>query len=60
MHGGADKSVDPVQTLALAGLLQKSGKSYELIIFNGDNHTLSRNQIDRDARAVAWFKKHIK
>jgi len=60
MHGGADKSVDPAQTLALAGLLQKSGKSYELIIFNGDNHTLSRNQIERDARAVAWFKKHIK
>jgi dipeptidyl aminopeptidase/acylaminoacyl peptidase len=60
MHGGADKSVDPAQTLNLAQLLQKAGKSYELVIYNGDNHTLNKNQLDRDARAAAWFKKHIK
>ncbi len=60
MHGGADKSVDPIQTLNFAQLLQKSGKSYELMIYNGDNHTLTGNQKDRDARAIAWFKKHIK
>lgn len=60
MHGGADNSVDPMQTLNLAQLLQKLNKSYELVIYNGDNHILSKNQKDRDARAIAWFKKHIK
>lgn len=60
MHGGADKSVNPLQTLNLAQLLQKSKKDYELIIFNGDNHTLTKNQKERDAKAVAWFKKHLK
>lgn len=60
MHGGADSSVDPMQTLNLAQLLQKLNRSYELMIYHGDNHVLSRNQKDRDARAVAWFKKHIR
>jgi dipeptidyl aminopeptidase/acylaminoacyl peptidase len=60
MHGGADKSVNPLQTLNFAQLLQKAGKSYELVIYGGDNHILSRNQKDRDARTVAWFKKYLK
>lgn len=60
MHGGVDKSVDPIQTLNLAQLLQKLGKNYELVIYSGDDHILSKNQKDRDARAIAWFKKHIK
>jgi len=60
MHGGADQSVDPLQTLNFAQILQKLGKNYELIIYSGDNHVLSKNQKDRDARAIAWFKKHIK
>ncbi len=60
MHGGADKSVDPVHSLNLAQQLQKLGKKYELLIYAGDNHILSRNQEDRDRRALGWFKKHIK
>ncbi len=60
MHGGADKSVDPLQTLNFAQVLQKLGKNYELLIYSGDNHVLSKNQKDRDARAIGWFKKHIK
>ena len=60
MHGSADKSVNPIQTLNLAQLLQKSKKEYELIIFNGDNHTLTKNQKERDAKAITWFKKHLK
>ena len=59
MHGGSDQSVDPLQTLNFAQTLQKLGKSYELMIYNGDNHILSKNQKDRDAKAIAWFKKHL-
>lgn len=60
MHGGSDRSVDPQQTLNLATQLQKIGKTYELIIYSGDNHSLSRNQQDRDQRVMAWFRKYIK
>ena len=60
MHGGADWSVNPSQSLTIAQKLQSLGKTYELIIYAGDGHRLARNQDDRDRRAVAWFKKHMK
>jgi dipeptidyl aminopeptidase/acylaminoacyl peptidase len=60
MHGGADWSVNPSQSLTIAQKLQDLGKSYELVIYAGDGHILSRNQEDRDRRAIAWFKRHMK
>ncbi|HKY45796.1 MAG TPA: prolyl oligopeptidase family serine peptidase [Pyrinomonadaceae bacterium] len=60
MHGGADWSVNPSQSLTIAQKLQSLGKTYELIIYAGDSHRLARNQEDRDRRAVAWFRKHRK
>jgi len=60
MHGGADWSVNASQSLMIAQKLQTLGKTYELIIYAGDSHRLARNQDDRDRRAVAWFKKHLK
>ena len=60
MHGGADWSVNPEQSLNLAQRLQKLGKLYELVVYAEDNHILSKNQEDRDRRAVGWFKRHMK
>ena len=60
MHGGADWSVNPSQSLTIAQKLQDLGKTYELIIYAGDGHILSRNQEDRDRRAMVWFKRHMK
>ena len=60
MHGGADWSVNPSQSLALAQKLQNLKKSYELVIYADDGHILSNNREDRDRRATAWFKKHVK
>jgi dipeptidyl aminopeptidase/acylaminoacyl peptidase len=60
MHGTADKSVNTSQSLTLAQQLQKLGKTYELIVYAQDNHFLSRNEEDRDRRAVGWFKRHMK
>ncbi len=60
MHGGADQSVDPEQTLNLAQRLQKLGRVYELIVYAGDGHVLSNNQEDRDRRATSWFKRFMK
>lgn len=60
MHGGADWSVNPSQSLTIAQKLQDAGKTYELVVYAGDGHILSRSQEDRDRRAVAWFKRHMK
>lgn len=60
MHGGADRGLNPSQSLTIAQKLQSLGKTYELIIYGGDGHRLARNQADRDGRAVAWFRKHMK
>ena len=60
MHGGDDRAVNPAHSLNLAQRLQKAGKVYELLVYAGDNHILSRNQEDRDQRAVRWFRKHLK
>jgi dipeptidyl aminopeptidase/acylaminoacyl peptidase len=60
MHGGADWSVNPGQSLALSQTLQDLGKTYELIIYAEDGHILSRNQEDRDRRAIAWFKRYMR
>jgi len=59
MQGGADKSVSPAQSLAIAQKLQNLGKTYELIIYAGDDHTLSHNRDDRDRTAISWFKKYL-
>jgi len=59
MHGGQDK-LAPSQSLDLAQQLQRSGRTYELIIYAQDNHYLRNNQDDRDRRAAIWFKKHVK
>ena len=60
MHGGADWSVNPSQSLTIAQKLQDLGRAYELIIYAEDGHILSRNQEDRDRRAIRWFKRHMK
>ncbi len=60
LHGGADRDVDPAQTLALAGALQRLGKTYGLTIYAGDNHVLSAHRSERDAQVTAWFTSHLR
>jgi dipeptidyl aminopeptidase/acylaminoacyl peptidase len=59
MHGGADRDVDPGQTLALATALQRLGQHYELVIFAGDSHVLPNHRRERDAHAAAWFRAYF-
>jgi dipeptidyl aminopeptidase/acylaminoacyl peptidase len=60
LHGGADWRVDTTNALALAQKLQASGKTYELVIYAGDDHGLSFNSADGDKRIIAWFKRYMK
>lgn len=58
MHGGADESVSPSETLRLATELQKLGTEYGLRIYGGDNHVLTRHRFERDQAIVDWFNAH--
>jgi len=60
MHGGNDSLVNPLQSLSFAEKLQSLGKNYQLKIFAGDNHILTKNQVERDRETVSWFKSFLK
>ncbi len=60
LQGGADWRVDPGDTLNMAQKLQEFGKTYELIVYAGDEHDLALNRADADRRIVEWFKKYMK
>jgi dipeptidyl aminopeptidase/acylaminoacyl peptidase len=60
-QGGADWRVDPgTNALALAQRLQSAGAPYELVVYDGDDHGLSYNGPEADARIIAWFKRQMK
>lgn len=59
MHGGRDGDVSPSHALALAAKLEELGKEYELVIRAGAGHTLSEWRVERDARAIEWFRRHM-
>ena len=59
IHGGADQQIAAARTLELAQKLQALGKPYELIVYAGDDHGISRNKAERDQRVLAWFKRHM-
>jgi dipeptidyl aminopeptidase/acylaminoacyl peptidase len=60
LHGGADGDVDPQQSLELAERLNAQKKEFELTIYANDDHVLSDHRTDRDARAIAWFERHMR
>jgi dipeptidyl aminopeptidase/acylaminoacyl peptidase len=57
MNGGADRDVSPSNAITLADALQKLGKRYELKIFYGEEHVLGGRAAERDADAIAWFRR---
>lgn len=58
VHGGADWRVWPGESLAVAAGLQRLGRPYELTVFAGDDHPLTRNLPEVRARLRAWFATH--
>ena len=60
MNGGADPQVNPSQPLHLALQLSQLGKPYSLVIYAEGNHNLTKDRLDRDQRALAWFERYRK
>lgn len=59
LHGGQDWRVSPSQSLALAARLQELGRPYELVIYAGEDHPLSRRWPEARARLRAFFREHL-
>ena len=56
-HGNRDREVDPSQSFQVAQRLQALGKPYQLTIYDGDDHILTKNRVDRDRAAISWFRE---
>ena len=60
IQGNADWRGSPSQTLTLVQKLQGLGKTYELIVYSGDNHGGAYNRDDANRRIIQWFKDYMK
>jgi dipeptidyl aminopeptidase/acylaminoacyl peptidase len=60
LQGTSDWRSSPTDTLTFAQKLQAAGNTYELVMYAGDDHSLSVNGDDGDRRILAWFRKHLK
>jgi dipeptidyl aminopeptidase/acylaminoacyl peptidase len=61
LHGTADWRSDPsTHALALALKLQELHKTYELVMYSGDNHGVMINKLDADRRILEWFKRYTR
>jgi dipeptidyl aminopeptidase/acylaminoacyl peptidase len=60
LQGTADWRASPMETLAFAEKLQQAGKTYELIMYAGDDHGLSVNRVDSSRRILEWFRRHFR
>jgi dienelactone hydrolase len=59
IQGGADVSVQPVQTLDLARKFEEFHKLYQLVVFPNDNHEVLHHQREKINAAIEWFQ-HIR
>lgn len=60
LHGTYDWRVQASTQERFAKALAAAGKPHELKIYEADNHGLTMNRGDVDARVIAWFKRHMK
>ena len=59
MHGANDPQVDVSHTLRLAEALRRAGARFAVRIFDEDGHTLTRNRVERDRTAAAFFRQFL-
>jgi len=58
LHGGADDIVSPNQARALAERMSQAGQSAQLLIYEGDNHSLE-GQLGGMVPAMAWLQGYF-
>ena len=60
LHGSADKTVPPTQSIELAKKLQELKFTYRLIIFENGDHYLKAHRKETDRIRKMWFDKFLK
>ncbi len=58
LHGGADDIVSPEQSRTLAERMAQAGRSVQLIVYEGDNHSLE-GQLGGMVPAMAWLQAYF-
>jgi dipeptidyl aminopeptidase/acylaminoacyl peptidase len=58
-HGSSDDAVAPLQALQMATRLQELKRPYQLVIYDGDGHVLTKNRELRDRAVIDWFRAHM-
>lgn len=57
MHGEADSQIPLEQSRQMARTLTELGRVHELRVFEGEQHTIAGRGAERDAAAIAWFRR---
>ena len=57
MHGGADEDIPLEQSKRMDAELTRLGKIHALIVFEGQRHKIGGRGGERDAAALAWFRR---
>lgn len=57
MHGGADEQIPLEHALQLNRAMTELGRPHELLVFEGEGHTIAGRGKARDAAAIDWFRR---
>ena len=55
---GAEDSLPVSHSLGMAEKLAAAGKHFQLMVIDGEGHTISGRSADRDSWVVDWFQRH--
>jgi len=58
MHGGDDQDIPVEQSEKLDAEFTRLGKEHKFIVFEGQQHVIGGKGAERDAAAIAWFRKY--
>jgi len=57
MHGGADADIPLDQARRMDAELARLGRTHEFVVFDGEQHVIGGRGAERDATAIAWFRR---
>ena len=60
MHGGADETVSPVQSIEMAKSLHSREIKYRLAIFEGGDHYLRTHRKEVEQLKKEWYAKFLR
>lgn len=59
LHGAFDERASATGALRFATRLQELFRNYKLVMFDRDDHFLSRNSDEASRLIIQWFKEHL-